>query len=340
MIKISIIVPVYRVEKYLRECIDSILAQTLIDFELILVDDGSPDGCPRICDEYEKKDSRIKTVHKKNGGLSSARNAGLKTAGESEYTLFVDSDDFLMPDALESLYTTAKKFDADIVQAGYLLSDEDGNVIGEFTTNMPAGILLFHADICRQLDEMSGKGHMIYCWRNFYRSRFLSEKSLMFDENISIAEDAPFNIQAFLLAQRVTATADTLYVYRKRSGSIMTQSYKPDYDLKMNFQWSKKVEAYETYCQYKSSSFYTDLARYTITAILPNLLGNIYKNDVKHKKELMVRTFETEMIKRSFADFDIIQIRSRSLDWLLFLCAKNRLYLPAHILCRYILYKQ
>jgi len=89
--KISIIVPVYKVEPYLRKCIDSILAQTFTDFELILVDDGSPDGCGKICDEYAKKDNRILVIHKSNGGLSSARNAGLEIA-KGEYIGFVDSD--------------------------------------------------------------------------------------------------------------------------------------------------------------------------------------------------------------------------------------------------------
>ena len=90
---ISVIVPVYNVEKYLCQCVDSILGQTYRDLEVILVDDGSPDGCPRICDEYARKDGRVKVIHKKNGGLSDARNAGLEMAG-GEYVIFVDSDDF------------------------------------------------------------------------------------------------------------------------------------------------------------------------------------------------------------------------------------------------------
>jgi len=92
----SIIVPVYKVEPYLRRCIDSILAQTFLDFELILVDDGSPDNCPGICDEYAEKDSRIKVIHQTNGGLSSARNRGI-AAAEGEYLLFCDSDDYVSP---------------------------------------------------------------------------------------------------------------------------------------------------------------------------------------------------------------------------------------------------
>lgn len=91
---VSVIIPVYKVESYLRQCVDSVLAQTYTDFEIILVDDGSPDGCPAICDEYAAKDSRVKVMHKENGGLSDARNVGIKGA-KGEYLLFLDSDDYL-----------------------------------------------------------------------------------------------------------------------------------------------------------------------------------------------------------------------------------------------------
>ena len=99
---VSVIVPVYRVENYLRTCIDSILAQTYSDLEVILVDDGSPDGCPAICDEYAKQDARVRVIHQKNAGLSAARNAGLDLC-QGEYITFIDSDDFVHPRFVELL---------------------------------------------------------------------------------------------------------------------------------------------------------------------------------------------------------------------------------------------
>ena len=99
---ISVIVPVYKVELYLRQCVDSLLAQTYSNLEIILVDDGSPDGCPAICDEYARKDSRVRVIHKPNGGLSDARNVGLDAA-RGEYIGFIDSDDWVMPDMYEYL---------------------------------------------------------------------------------------------------------------------------------------------------------------------------------------------------------------------------------------------
>ena len=112
MPQISVIVPIYKVEQYLERCVDSILNQTFTDFELVLVDDGSPDNCGAICDEYAKKNERIVVIHKENGGLSDARNAGIEWAlnnSGSEWITFIDSDDWVHIDYLEYLYNSAKK---------------------------------------------------------------------------------------------------------------------------------------------------------------------------------------------------------------------------------------
>ena len=123
---ISVIVPIYKVEQYLRQCVDSILNQTHSALEVILVDDGSPDGSGKICDEYAARDSRVRVIHKKNGGLSDARNAGIDIA-RGDYIAFVDSDDWLEPDTYESMLAAMKKYQAKLVCAGrFDNSDETG----------------------------------------------------------------------------------------------------------------------------------------------------------------------------------------------------------------------
>ena len=114
----SVIVPIYNIEKYLPRCIDSVLAQSFDDFELILVDDGSPDNCPKICDEYAVKDARIKVIHKENGGLVSARQVGIKKA-VGDYVFHLDGDDAVCNDALESAYKIINETNADIVSFSY-----------------------------------------------------------------------------------------------------------------------------------------------------------------------------------------------------------------------------
>ena len=120
---VSIIVPIYKVEPYLRRCLDSIVNQTYTNLEIILVDDGSPDGCPQICDEYAAKDKRIVVIHKENGGLSDARNAGLDIC-KGEYIFFIDSDDWIKTDTIEFLYKITQDKKSDIVIGDYITTTE------------------------------------------------------------------------------------------------------------------------------------------------------------------------------------------------------------------------
>lgn len=122
---ISIIIPIYKVEQYLDECVTSIINQTYKDLEIILVDDGSPDKCPRMCDEWAKKDARIKVVHKKNGGLSSARNAGLKVA-KGEYIGFVDSDDYVDETMYEDLMRVMNQNENTMVVSSPIIRNKNG----------------------------------------------------------------------------------------------------------------------------------------------------------------------------------------------------------------------
>jgi len=125
---ISVIVPVYKAEKYLKKCVDSILNQSFTDLELILVDDGSPDGCPALCDAYAAMDARVKVIHKENGGVSTARNAGLDAAA-GEYITFVDSDDYIEPDMYEKMMAKALEFDCDVVMCDCIKESPDTGTV-------------------------------------------------------------------------------------------------------------------------------------------------------------------------------------------------------------------
>ena len=121
---ISVIVPIYNVSQYLPQCMESILAQTWQDMEIILVDDGSKDECPQLCDEYAAQDARIRVIHKPNGGLSDARNAGMRVA-KGEWIYFIDSDDWMHPDALQQLYDFATKYHCEVVQGNLYYAYKD-----------------------------------------------------------------------------------------------------------------------------------------------------------------------------------------------------------------------
>ena len=149
---LSIIVPVYKVESYLARCVDSILAQTVSDFELILVDDGSPDRCGAICDEYAARDPRVRVIHKENGGLSSARNAGIDIA-RGQWLGFVDSDDWITPDCYEKLLACAQRQNVKLVCAGRW-------DVSEKTVKTTPGLCLGQA-----VPGGAISGHPVSCWQ-------------------------------------------------------------------------------------------------------------------------------------------------------------------------------
>lgn len=207
---ISVIVPIYNVEPYLRPCLDSVLNQTYTNLELILVDDGSTDGCAALCDEYAAKDPRVRVIHKANGGLSSARNAGLDTA-RGEYISFIDADDGVSPRFLELLLSAG----ADIAQCGFsrfcTLETQ-----AKFSPCSPREMTLrLHAD---------ANGVYTVVWNKLFRRALLD--GLRFPEG-RLHEDEFFTWQTYWRAKSCAVTDTTLYYYRPRQGSIMAEGFKP-----------------------------------------------------------------------------------------------------------------
>lgn len=215
---VSIIVPIYKVEKYLRKCIDSILSQSFCDFELILVDDGSPDNCPKLCDEYALKDERIRVIHKENGGLSDARNAGIKIA-QGKYIGFVDSDDYIAPDMYKTLYELAEKHTADIAVCDAVLVSEDQEAA--FTDS--ESIQVFNKEQALVANIYERKIN-VNAWNKLYRRELFAK--IRYPKGM-LYEDLATTYKLIDLSQKVVYTKAKKYAYLQRSGSIMNQtSYK------------------------------------------------------------------------------------------------------------------
>lgn len=206
MSSVSVIVPVYNVEEYLSRCIDGILNQSFNDFELILIDDGSLDKSGRICDEYSKKDSRIRVFHKKNGGVSSARNLGIDKA-IGEYVMFVDSDDVIASSTLQRCYTYASTNDIDLLQ--YSLTrqyDELGNIKG---VTPPMSVL----------DYINENRLIVGIGGSFIKRSIIQEHKLRFDESLKLAEDLIFIHNILAHSQKCQRIYDLLYYYRDNINS-------------------------------------------------------------------------------------------------------------------------
>ena len=337
--KISYIIPVYNVEKYIHQCVDSVLSQSLDDCEIILVNDGSPDRCPEICDEYANKyPDKIKTIHKTNGGLADARNAGMEYA-KGEYIFFIDSDDYLIGDSVTELYKAAKEYSADVLQTSFYSIDESNGKINIEKPLFEGTNVLNHEGIETLICNANSKIITKFVWKNLYRRDYLNDKSIIFEKSLRRIEDSPFNMQAYCAAERVVFVDIPVYCYRVRDGSLQRQNYICDYDLVVQQQWELKIKYYEKYCT-PNKLFYEDLAEYTIKSMLPSLLLNIYRNDVENRRYLLKRISESEMMRRSFDDYDINRFKSKSLDWVMTKALKERKYLIADFICRKVLYKK
>jgi len=212
---ISVIVPIYKVEDYLCRCVDSILAQTFKDFELFLVDDGSPDNCGAICDDYAKKDSRITVIHKKNGGLSDARNAALDVA-TGQYITFIDSDDWVVDNHLESMLTALQKNHADMAICNFISAYDDGRTEPMYCPTGQETVLdgeavfetIYQPSACNKLYKAEMFRTLRYPVGKLY-------------EDVFVYHDVLAQVK------RAVYTGQGTYYYFLRQGSIMRTEYTP-----------------------------------------------------------------------------------------------------------------
>ncbi len=221
MPEISIIVPVYKVEKYLNRCIDSILAQTFRDFELILVDNGSPDNCGQICDEYAKKDSRIRVIHKeKNIGVSGARNAGLDISS-GNYIMFVDSDDWIAPDYTAKLFYDITETESDIVCSNFTAICEDGNDLsGSFKRIQQNSLHFTRYDIFQDIFEYRVDSGVI--WGKLYKHMLFDK--IRFDETLTYGEDTMLFREVIAISNKVCLRSYSGYYYFLRKNSTLRKN--------------------------------------------------------------------------------------------------------------------
>jgi glycosyltransferase involved in cell wall biosynthesis len=258
--KVSIVVPIYGVEKYLNQCVDSILAQTLKDIEIILVDDGSKDRCPQIVDEYAKKDQRIVAIHQPNGGYGRAVNHGIEVA-KGEYIGIIESDDWIEPTMYEKMYQSAKENDTDITKCEFyhynsLLPKDEQNVKWKCDPyqnldNAPEGcfsidqyplLLSFHASI----------------WANIYKADFIKVQKVIESRSASY-QDFPFMIEVMCRAKRISVVKEPLVHYRMENGQDSSTVRRDERLILMPIQCSegkKILKKYQKYEQLKEEFYF------------------------------------------------------------------------------------
>lgn len=294
---ISVIVPIYNVEKQLNKCVDSIINQTYKTLEIILVDDGSLDKCPQICDEYAKKDSRIKTIHKKNGGLSDARNAGFNIA-TGDYVVFIDSDDWIELQALESMLETAQKYDADIVECNVMYkydnkkdesyNDDEFAVYSDNYSIMSAYIKDYRIKTV--------------VWNKLYKKTLLNKNPFEFGK---YNEDEFFTYQILAKTNKLVHMDNYFYCYYQREGSIMGSSFSLKHldSLEASVKRAEFIEK-----NYPDLYFYQ--LKYT-TMLCINHYQNLLKNKGIDKSGLAKKTLRDYRKKLKWSSADKKRVDSK-----------------------------
>lgn len=217
---VSVIVPVYGVERYLDRCVASIVAQTYRDLEIILVDDGSPDDCPSLCDAWAAKDGRITAIHQVNAGVSAARNHGIDEA-HGEYLYFVDADDFAEPDLVETLVARAITDDAQIVFCGYETNtlQPDGSLTKTDETRSFDLTFVENTVFAAEFAELAAERYVYPSWNKLFRTDFVRTVGARFPVGVVADEDSYFDFPLYAAVERVSVVPDWLYHYVVRSGS-------------------------------------------------------------------------------------------------------------------------
>ena len=299
MEKISVIVPVYRVEKYLRRCIESIINQDYSNLEIILVDDGSDDSSPQICDYYEKIDSRIIVIHQRNGGLSCARNRGLEVA-TGDYIGFVDSDDYIERNMYSTLLENIKTSNSDISICGfYTWTEYEKRVVA---TNNKLSVYN-HDEIMKRYFRIDQKKDYFAVWCCLY-SRKVTE-SVRFTEGI-INEDVDYKYRVFLNSSRVCETTSMLYAYNVGNISITRMTLSPK-DLDLFKAWENVIE----YAKNAGEDWQIEAAEFNYVRVNLTLLIKYAMFGIKgfENNESIINSFSKHLRKNLFSI-----LKSRGLD--------------------------
>lgn len=326
-IKLSVIVPVYRVEQYIVRCVDSILAQKFHDIELILVDDGSPDHCPEICDKYAQKDNRVKVIHKKNGGVAAARNAGLILA-QGEYITFVDSDDFIEPDMYQSMIQVADQYDCDVVMCDCI--KEFGNHIEIYTHNIRSGFYnrnQLESEYFSNLLIMPNIEYppTISNWLCIFKKNLKDAAILHYEEGIRYSEDLLFGAQMLYKAQSFYyMKGKTYYHYDCTNQQSATHIFTPD-------KWNDYKRLHQCIKNYFGNCLEYDFAEQIDKVLLffvYNAVGDILKAreiSVINRKRMTLEILNDTEVRLMFNRISIcslpVSIKQKLLTW----CYRNKI---------------
>lgn len=296
---ITIIVPVYKVEGYIRKCIDSIIDQTYRQLEIILVDDGSPDNCGKICDEYACKDKRVKVIHKKNEGVSKAREDAIKIA-KGEYIAFVDSDDWLDDDCIMNLYSKIKQYDADWVSCNF--KEVGGNKYSNSKLIEKEQIITCRYDLYS--DYLNLKFYTYVIWGKLFKTSLLKDYKF---QRIKMGEDTCCMMDVFLKTKKAVLIEYKGYNYLTRENSVTNHASNEEiYDRVISINYITKIIE-DTVCELKQK-IHEEKARVLLDVYIQTLMS-----DDDNKKDVYLRKICKEIRRIKLGKLNINKKQKRNL---------------------------
>ncbi len=292
--RFSIIMPVYNVEKYLETAVNSVLNQTFSDFELILIEDASPDNCAEICDRIANADKRVKVIHNTvNSGLGGARNTGFK-ASTGELVLYMDSDDTITPDTLEIINREAIGFDITVFGVNRLFEDKNGKTYKAEVLSPAPTVTNNIKESGKLLIALNKAGVFPFAWNKAYKREFLIKAGCEF-ENTKLIEDFLYNIQLFQKTDKIKVIKDCLYNYRKPAHQTLASSYSSDF-----LELSKRKFALEKECLQNTGADSEENLQYIYFVFIKHLLSYFVRNRAESAK--LSAKAQKQLIKNALAD--------------------------------------
>lgn len=296
-IKISVIMPVYKVERFIGKCIDSLIAQTLQEWELIAVDDGSPDNSGQICDAYAKKDPRISVIHKENGGAPSARNAAIEIA-KGKYFYFMDSDDWAEPSMLEKMYQKAEEHSAQLVVAGFYIDTYYSDT--EFYTQaqcLPAKVFTSQQDFRENAYMMFDKNLLYTPWNKLYLAQYILDHDIRFQN--TFWDDFPFNLDVVRDIERVVLMNEKYYHFMRARAESETAKYRADMYDKRETEHGWLLDLYQYWNVNNAGSMEMVQRRYIerVVGCIENVTNSACTLTKKEKKEFIRKIITGERVR-------------------------------------------
>ena len=290
---ISIIVPIYNREKTIGRCIESIVNQTFQDLEILLVDDGSSDGSVEVCKKYAEIDTRIRVLQKKNGGVSSARNEGIRHA-QGEYIQFVDSDDYIEPDMSRKLYEALKKYNAQVAVCGFRekFSKEQEDIVRQPSEEVVTEVRYME----KYVDGLFENCYIQCCWNKLYEKKYIQHT---FREDYTYGEDLLYNLEYLEKIERVVFVPESLYIYEHTEGESLTSKYRKD-EIDLRIRLMKRTFYFcDTYLEGEKSE--SEFASKMMRAIIYSLF-DIYLDERfsdQERKQIVTSYIKNETVQKA-----------------------------------------